>query len=473
MTVSTIDAIRVRNLAKYTTSTAINHSKSFGDAVKEGAGFAVFDAGVWAFMNRKNLKAGWQALGAKQAANQAIMRQHTAGGKTIGSIWNGASEIAAKNQLEVIAAGKKASAAKTAAENALRSGTNYVEALKGIEESKGFWGKFMSKAKVGGAGMMAAFELVIGTITDVIPTFKQLGTEKGFKQLGKTTVKAAATGVGWWAGSVVGAKAGAVIGTAIGGPVGTAIGGAVGFICGAVGSWLCNKAADQVIGPSELEKAQKETEETTADQITQQVAATGEGLDELVGTAYTKLIENYIANGNKLDEKGEQAKKDIEAIAGVEINMEEAAESYKREMQEREKAGQTQGQPQTQAQSQVQAPDQTQQQVTPQGTQSEQAQQTEAQDTITTPVVPQTQIQGAEAEEAEEEAKAEAEEKAKQEKAQKEETLSQIFGSLTAQTAMPSMMTPQISYISPTTGIPYYINPMMLQQPQMIGFNAQ
>ena len=44
----------------------------------------------------------------------------------------------------------------------------------------------------------------------------------------------------------------------------------------------------------------------------------------------------------------------------------------------------------------------------------------------------------------------------------KEPSLSQVFGSILAQSAMSSTMTPQISYISPTLGTPYYYYPMSM-----------
>ena len=405
MAITNVQYQQIQNLAKYATATGINHSKSFGDAVKEGGSFGAFSGGIWVIKNRKNLKGAWEAVKATDVANKAIMQEAVKDGKTIKNIWKGAGEIVEKD-----------AAAEAAAAGA----------------SKGLFSKFLTKGY--GAGPMAALELGIGTFTEVIPTFKQLGTEKGFKQLGKTAAKAAATGVGWWAGSALGTKAGAAIGTAICPGLGTAIGAVVGFIGGAVGSWLCNKAVDKVLGPSELEKAQQEA----GQQVVDQAAETGEGVDEIAQAAYVKLMESYIANGNKLDEEGEKAKKDLEELYGVQINMKEEAENYKQRLQEQEQSADTE---QTSTQTEQSAAQTNP--VTPQGAAS----------TVTSETA-QTNT---------------ADEQTKEEP--KKESLSQVFGSILAQSSMSSAMTPQISYISPTLGTPYYYYPMSM--PQFGGLTAQ
>jgi len=398
MAISSVQYRDVQNLVKYATGTGINHAPTVGDAAKEGLGFAAFSGGAWAVKNRKNLRGAWEAVKASDVAAKQIMKEATAGGKTIKNIWNGAGKIV-----------ESRAAAETAAE-----ATNAAAA--GAKATKGFWGKFFTKG--GGGVAMAAFDMAVGTFTDVIPAF-QLGTKQGFKQLGKTTAKAAATGVGWWAGCALGTKAGAAIGTAICPGLGTVIGGIVGFLGGCLGSWLCNKAADKVLGPSEVEKAQQEA----AQQATDQVAETGQGADEVAGTAYQRLVQSYIDNKGKLSEEDLKAKESLENLYNTKIDLAEEAKNFQQE--------------EAQATTQAQATEQTQQQTAQ----------------VATPAPTAAKPQGAE--ESEEE-KVE-EEKKKQEKA-KEQPLSQVFGSIVTQTGMPAG--PQMSYVSPTTGMPYYSLPV-------------
>lgn len=125
--------------------------------------------------------------------------------------------------------------------------------------------KALSKsAKAGGS--MFVISAGAEALCNVIPTYKQLGKEKGRKQLGKSLVKVGADTVGFAVGAkvggIAGAKAGAAIGTFIGGPAGTLVGGVVGTVIGIagglLGSWIAGKAAKAVVGKDELEIAQEE-----------------------------------------------------------------------------------------------------------------------------------------------------------------------------------------------------------------------
>ena len=111
----------------------------------------------------------------------------------------------------------------------------------------------------GGGPLTFAIELGL-EIPDVIKTYNKLGTGKGTKQLLKSTAVAGASAVGFVAGAKVGAAAGAAIGAWFGG-IGAVPGAIIGTVCGMVGglagSWLCRKGAQALVGPSELEKAQK------------------------------------------------------------------------------------------------------------------------------------------------------------------------------------------------------------------------
>lgn len=88
--------------------------------------------------------------------------------------------------------------------------------------------------------------------------YKKEGIGGWFKQLGKTTVGAAAGAGGWAAGTATGAA----VGTLIGGPIGTVVGGAVGFAVGGVLAPMFKNVADvmtnNVDETSTLAKASKE-----------------------------------------------------------------------------------------------------------------------------------------------------------------------------------------------------------------------
>ena len=321
-------------LAKYATATAINQTDSPMTAVKEAGGFAAFSGVAWGLKNRKNLKGAWQAVKASDIEAKAIMQKATQGGKTLKNIWNGAKEITAKAELETIAAGNKATA--SAAQAALQTGGDYNAALNAINTSTktGFLGK-IGKCFKGGGGIMAACDFVGSCITDVIPAF-QIGTKEGFQQVGKSATKAAAVGVGWWAGSALGAKVGAAIGTACCPGIGTAIGTVVGFIGGCLGSWLFGKAASKIVGKSEVEKAQEEQAKKLADEA----AFNGKECtpEDVVKAAYEKLIMNVAANNGKMTEDDKTAKKSLEALIGEEIDIDAAVAEYNKQQAQEQAA---------------------------------------------------------------------------------------------------------------------------------------
>lgn len=121
----------------------------------------------------------------------------------------------------------------------------------------------VAKGVKGGGGM--AIASAVFEAPNVIKTYKQLGSQKGNKQLGKSLAKIGGETIGYMAGAkiggIAGAKIGATVGTCIGGPVGTAIGGVVGTIigvgCGLLGSLLGGKAVRAVVGKDELEIEQE------------------------------------------------------------------------------------------------------------------------------------------------------------------------------------------------------------------------
>ena len=142
-----------------------------------------------------------------------------------------------------------------------------VPGYKALRQS-GF-GQLMSN-KGTGAGWMAVIDGALETFTQVIPTFQQVGTAAGLKQIAKSGTKVIAGTAGWVAGDVGGRALGAAIGTFICPGIGTAIGSFVGgFLGGCLGSAIAGKVATSITGKSELElHNEKQTQ-----QIAQQVDA--------------------------------------------------------------------------------------------------------------------------------------------------------------------------------------------------------
>jgi len=321
-----------------------------------------FKGGKWLLNNKKDLSGGWATYTA--GANAQIAGIKTAGGvttkaglKNIMNIHN-AKVItdavptgdkfvklteAAKTSDRAAKALKNYEAAKIAAkyaaehpENAKRAFTvankrlaNANALAHGEVGATGFFGKigkFLGKytgiSKLNGAvknlatkspltakvlkfgkgnGIFLGITAAIEMFTQVIPTFAQLGFEKGLKQLGKSVVKTAANIGGWIAGSAVGTAGGAALGASIGvigGPIGMAIGGALGGICGMIGgfigSWAAGKAAEKLVGKNELDIAKEENAKT----ITEKVGQNPQAIQEVIATAEQRLQ----AEGNESED---------------------------------------------------------------------------------------------------------------------------------------------------------------------------
>lgn len=140
-----------------------------------------------------------------------------------------------------------------------------IPGYKALRQS-GF-GQMMSN-KGTGAGWMAVIDAALETFTQVIPTFKQVGAEAGFKQIAKSGAKVVAGAAGWVAGDVAGRAAGAAIGTLIAPGIGTAIGSFVGgFIGGILGSAAASKGARALVGKNELEKHAEQQTQIATQQI--------------------------------------------------------------------------------------------------------------------------------------------------------------------------------------------------------------
>lgn len=120
----------------------------------------------------------------------------------------------------------------------------------------GKFAKIKNFMKSSGLGLQIVMSGVSEFAFEVIPTFKELGPEKGLKQLGKSAIRVLGDVAGY-----AGAQAiGAAIGTALfaGVPVvGPFLGAALGFGFGMVGSYLAGRITDKITGPSERTLAEQ------------------------------------------------------------------------------------------------------------------------------------------------------------------------------------------------------------------------
>lgn len=321
----------MNNLARYATGAAINRQEESSGVVSGTLFMGGISGATWAWKNRKGLKAGWKNLAKEAAARDNLIKSTNVVPKgkafsKVRNIWAGASKYVAQQEAA-------AESAKAAAKATSKAGKGFFGKTKnalGITKVSKFLTstaakhpKFASLLKgVKGNAGFAIFSLGIGVVTDVIPAF-QIGATEGFKQLGKTAMKTTAEVGGWAAGTALGAKAGAAIGTCIGGPIGTAVGGLVGAACGFLGSWLASKAADKVIGPSEVEIAQQKN---TA-QLATEASTDTKTQNAVIGQALQNLVANYTENG-KLSDDDKIAKSSLEKVIGEEINLDELAQEY-------------------------------------------------------------------------------------------------------------------------------------------------
>lgn len=329
--VSFDQAQTMNNLARYATGTAINRQEEPSGIVSGTLFMGGVSGATWAWKNRKNFKAGWQNLAKEAAARDKLIRSTNVVPKgkafrKVRNLWAGAGKYVAQQE----AAAESAKAAASATSQASKGFFGKTKNALGITKVSKFLTstaakhpKFapLIKGIKGNAGF-AIFSLGTGVVLDVIPAF-QIGATEGFKQLGKTAMKTTAEVGGWAAGTALGAKAGAAIGTCIGGPIGTAVGTVLGAACGFLGSWLASKAADKIVGPSEVEIAQQKNSENLA----QAAKDDAELQNEVVGQALQNLVANYTENG-ELSDDDKIAKKSLEKVIGEGINLDELAKQY-------------------------------------------------------------------------------------------------------------------------------------------------
>ena len=207
------------------------------------------------------------------------------------------------------AAKAEAKAAKAAAGAA---GKQITAEVVSTTSKLGKFGKFM---KSSGAGFMLAFSGIMEGVSEVYPTFKELGFEKGLKQTGKSAIKVVGDTIGFIGGEYIGtalgaaagsALAGTKIGAAIGSVVpgfGTAIGAIVGCACGMLGSFVMGKITKKITGKSEREKAAEQNEQNQINEIMKNQQT----IEELKAEALLKLQDEKAMNNGELSEDSQIA----------------------------------------------------------------------------------------------------------------------------------------------------------------------
>ena len=332
----------IENLAKYATGVAISNQDpiSVSNLASGAVGNLTVQGMSWLKDNKGNYKS---ALAASAQNARAMSNLYKSGGsfvKGAGLVANASSSSQllglipdaeklagmskhtqslynqAKIAAETLGQTGTSHAAKTA--NQLLCQANAAAAREAATNATGFFGKIKNffginkagaaintaaaKSSVGsaclnqfkahGGSVMLVLEGATEAVTNVYPTFKQLGAKAGMKQLGKSTVKTAASVGGWVAGSALGAKIGAVIGSVVpfgGTAVGAAVGFAIGSICsligGTLGSKLAKKGAEKVVGKDELVLAQ----ERQAKELANQAKSNGAVLNQVTAAAVERL----------------------------------------------------------------------------------------------------------------------------------------------------------------------------------------
>jgi len=201
----------------------------------------------------------------------------------IGSFFSSAKNVIKSGAGKVVSAIAKTGPGKAIA----KVGSAIMKSPVGGILSKG--GKLLKGT--GAVGMMV-FDGIASLITEVIPAFQQGGAKAGFKQIGKSALKVAGTGVGWAAGTTAATAIGAAIGSIFPG-VGTVIGGAIGqFIGGFIGSAIGSGVAKKITGKSEAEKLQEQQVNDAAQQIANDPNALNQLNQELV-----QKVQSDIENG--------------------------------------------------------------------------------------------------------------------------------------------------------------------------------
>lgn len=188
--------------------------------------------------------------------------------------------------------------------------TSSIAAIGTAGQQVGKLGKIKGIFKSSGTSLMLAINAFSEAVSEVIPTFKELGFEKGMKQLGKSSVKAIGNTLGYVGGQYAGTIAGTAIGTAICPGLGSAIGGVIGFACGMLGSTLMDKLTKKLTGKSEREKAKEQQEQQTIQELSTNKAAE----EELKAVVKAKIQQEAASQNGKLSEDAQLALQALENL---------------------------------------------------------------------------------------------------------------------------------------------------------------
>ena len=330
-------------LAQYVTGASINHMAT--PILPTLGTMYLFEGGMWAFNNRKDLKGAFGKIKTNSAENIQIR-------KSSKNIFEASKKILNKNDLanfvkslpkdaayntlrqEAQAALQNGNIEKLKALEAKKAKIDYIsyknrpmptgkvkKAVRVVKDKTGITAaksatkkavatssklRFLKKIAKGGAGMAVISGLC--EVPNVINTYKELGKEAGRRQLRKSAVNVAAEAVGYLAGAKAGAAIGAAVGSIVPG-IGTVIGGVIGVACGVLGSVLLGKAARSIQGKDELELAEEQKVEDLA------IAATkdSELREALILESANKLNQEMETNG-ELSENGQLAANTIDKI---------------------------------------------------------------------------------------------------------------------------------------------------------------
>lgn len=339
----------VENLTKYATGVALSHKSdlNIGDIGASALSQATVSGASWLWSNKGNYAEAFKNL---KNSSQAMHDVYVSGGNFVNGMKAVNCASAGSQLLSLMPSAKKLSSLsqetqtlynqfKTASELAVKSGSkdaianahqllskaNAAAYAETAASATGLWaktknvlgitkagnainsfavksptfGKCLNTFKAQGGTAMLVLEGATEAVTNVYPTFKQLGVKAGFKQLGKSTVKTVASVGGWVAGAALGTKIGAAIGSIIPGAgtaVGAAVGAVIGSVCsligGSLGSKLAKTGAEKLVGKDELVLAQ----ERQTQQLAQQAQVDGNVLNQVVGAASERLNQEGISS---------------------------------------------------------------------------------------------------------------------------------------------------------------------------------
>ena len=233
----------------------------------------------------------------KQAQSYATAATATSG-NIKGALKQANQKLTEANAAAYAERAANASGIFTKAKNALGI-TAVNKGLNNLAAKSPVFSKCLDAYRNESGTFMLVLEGGMEAATNVVPTFKQLGAKRGFKQLGKSTATTISSVAGWVAGSAIGSKVGSLIKAATGSTKAGALIGvfadkACSYIGGSIVQHFASKGAQKLVGKSELEKAKEE--ETTA--LAEMAQNDEEVLQALLVAANERMEAEGIDNPN-------------------------------------------------------------------------------------------------------------------------------------------------------------------------------